>query len=291
MAISRKQIFNKLKYKYRFVILDDLSFEEKASFKLNRLGVFVVLSLTSLALIVLTIVLIAFTSIREYIPGYADLDSKKYVRYLVTKVDSLEKVANANEIYIHNLNSVIDGKPLNLSKPEDSTLSKKAVDKDFLKAENETSDSNLKAMLGIDQLNSSSNITQKEKNKFEKYKFFVPVSGTIVDKYSRERKQFGVGITSSKTEDVFSALDGVLLFSGFTLESGNVLVLQHKDGLISVYKNCGKFYKKAGSNVRAGEAIAQTGGTEVDNFMKKNLYFELWLNGSPLNPQEFINFR
>lgn len=290
MAFSRKRLFDKLKYKYRFVILDDLSFEEKASFKLNRLSVFVVLSLTSFALITLTIILIAFTSIREYIPGYADLESKKHVRYLVTKMDSLEKVANANEIYISNLNSIIDGKPLDLAKPEDSSLAQKK-DKNELSTEVVTTDSNLKTMLGIDQMSSSTDIGRKEKSKFEQYRFFVPVTGVVVDNYSRERKQLGVGIAFSEQEDVFSVLDGVVLFAGFTLESGNLLVVQHSGGIITVYKNCGKLFKKTGTNVRGGELIAQTGGNEVANLMQKNLYFELWLNGSPLNPQEFINFR
>src|SRR5690606_28944224 len=104
-----KRLKRKLLDKYRLVILNEDTFEERISLKLTRLNVFVLMSLSAIFLIVATTILIAFTPLREYIPGYSSVALKKRATELNYKTDSLQQVIAINEQYFSSIKKVLYG--------------------------------------------------------------------------------------------------------------------------------------------------------------------------------------
>src|ERR1043166_8730088 len=109
MGKKKKKLIDRLRVRYRFVILNENSLEERASFKLRPLSVFVTVGVTTILLIVLTTILIAFTPLREYIPGYSDVKMKRQLYNLVLKSDSMQSELNARDKYIDNIRNIVNG--------------------------------------------------------------------------------------------------------------------------------------------------------------------------------------
>ena len=106
---KEKKFSKKLLHKYRLVILNEDTFEERFAIKLTRLNVFVIVALSSILLVSGTILLIAFTSLREYIPGYSSTALKRQATALNYKTDSLQQVIALNEQYYASIKRVLTG--------------------------------------------------------------------------------------------------------------------------------------------------------------------------------------
>ena len=106
---KKKKLVSRLRNKYRLVFMNDETFEEKASLRLSPINVFVFIGTVVLTLITLVIYLIAFTPLREYIPGYADLGMQRNIYHLTFLADSLEQEMASKDQYINNLNRVVNG--------------------------------------------------------------------------------------------------------------------------------------------------------------------------------------
>src|SRR5690606_12212486 len=106
---TKKPIVKRLLHKYRLVILNEDTFEEKVSFKLNRLNVFVFTTLTALFLVGITTVIIAFTPLREYIPGYSSTQLKQQAADLAYRTDSIQRILYLNEQYLASVKQVLTG--------------------------------------------------------------------------------------------------------------------------------------------------------------------------------------
>lgn len=104
-----KEIIKKLKIKNRLIIINEDSFEELFSFKLNIISVFVSVTLSALFLILVTTFIIAFTPLREFIPGYSSSKLKNDATILALKSDSLTMALKKNEAYIKSIQKVLTG--------------------------------------------------------------------------------------------------------------------------------------------------------------------------------------
>jgi len=249
---KRKEIKRKLLHKYRLVILNESTFEEKISFKLSRLNVFVMGSLCIVGLIGLTILLIAFTPLREYIPGYSSTKLKKQATELTYKTDSLVLVLENTNRYLENIRLVLKGDIEN----------------------NEINRDSLKKQFKLDA------------SKID----FTPISGTVSQKYDAEKRHYAVDVVAPRDTPVKAVANGVVIFSEWTTETGYVIILEHKEGLLSVYKHNGSLNKTQGDIVRSGEVIASVGNTG-ELTTGPHLHFELWDNGTSINPLDFIDFK
>ncbi len=286
-ALNKKKgkIATKLLNKYRLVILNENTFEEQVSFKLTRLNVFVLVMITSLLLITGTIFLIAFSSLREYIPGYSSSELSEKANRLAYETDSILDEVRYNEKYYESIKKVLTGQV------SAETFNKDSVDKDIKK---ELSSVNLKPSAQDIEL-------RKEVEKKEKYAvknasdldqeflFIPPVKGSVTSKFNYKLKHYAVDIAVAKDTPVKAAGQGVVVFSEWTPDTGYVLLLKHKSGLLSVYKHNAKLLKKQGDMVLAGEVIAIAGSTgELST--GPHLHFELWDKGQALNPADYIDF-
>lgn len=99
----------------------------------------------------------------------------------------------------------------------------------------------------------------------------------------------GVVLSVAPNELVLAALEGTVVSAGWSMEFGYSVVIQHSNNLISVYRYNSQAIKKVGEKVRAGEAIAVV-GTRKEQKNTAELLFELWYNGVPINPQQYVIF-
>ncbi|WP_456463620.1 M23 family metallopeptidase [Lutibacter sp.] len=276
----------KLISKYRLVILNEDTFEEKISFKLTRLNVFILGGLFSVLLIVGTIFLIAFTPLREYIPGYSSIKLKKEATQLVYKVDSLEQVLKVNNVYIEKVRELLTGEISEVQFDKDSVLQSIHYDKDTINLD--PSENDLEFRQEVERIDRYSLFDQATKG--SEIVFFAPVSGTITDGYNPEKKHFAIDIAVEMGTPVKSIADGTVIFAEWTADTGHVIIIEHTGGFISVYKHNTALHKQQGDLVKSGEVIASAGNTGEFS-TGPHLHFELWNEGYPVDPTNYIDFK
>jgi len=279
-----KKIKKKLLHKYRLVVLNEDTFEERFSFKLNRLNVFVFSTIFAVALILVTTVLIAFTPLREYIPGYSSTSLKKRATDLTYKTDSLEQVLGVNQQYIASIRKVLSGDVKTVDFNKDSIL--EAAQKEV--GDVDLSPSKQDSLLR-DKVEREDKYNPLEDTNELNFALFPPVKGTISEGYNVQDKHYAVDVVTTKDAPVKATADGTVIFAEWTAETGYVLILKHPGNLLSVYKHNASLSKEQGELVKAGEVIATVGNTG-ELTTGPHLHFELWSDGYPLNPTNFIDF-
>ncbi|QWX83716.1 M23 family metallopeptidase [Cellulophaga sp. HaHaR_3_176] len=281
-----KEIKRKLLHKYRLVILNENTFEEKVSFKLSRLNVFITGSLFIICLIALTTVLVAFTPLREYIPGYSSTKLKRQATELTYKTDSLVHVLNYTNKYLDNIRKVLNGDITNNKINRDSLFEQFKLDPSTIDLTPIREDSVLRAQVALED---KYNLFEKN-TKSVNLILFPPINGTISQDYNLDTKHFAIDVVAAKGTPVKSVANGTVIFSEWTSDTGYVILIEHKDGLLSVYKHNGSLTKSQGDIVKSGEVIASVGNTG-ELTTGPHLHFELWNNGSPVNPRNYIDFK
>lgn len=283
---KEKKITKKLLHKYRLVILNEDTFEERLSFKLTRLNVFVLLALSSIFLVAATTVLIAFTPLKEYIPGYSSTALKKKATILSYKTDSLEKVIAVNERYFSSIKKVLHGELSSVDFNRDSIIEAAKLDVSQIDLTPTKEDSLLREKVDKeDKYNLFESATSKAS-----FVLFPPVNGTITEPYNVKDKHYAVDIVVAKDTPIKATADGIVIFAEWTTETGHVILIEHSYGLISVYKHNASLTKSQGDLVKAGEVIAMSGNTG-ELTTGPHLHFELWSDGYPINPTNFIDFK
>jgi murein DD-endopeptidase MepM/ murein hydrolase activator NlpD len=279
-----KKIRKKLLHKYRLVVLNEDTFEERFSFKLNRLNVFVFSTIFTVILIGFTTLLIAFTPLREYIPGYSSTTLKKKATALAFKTDSLQRVIAINEQYVASIRKVLTGDVKEVNFNKDSILDAAQRDVSEVSQTPSKADSILRDKVAQeDKYNPLRGPAELN------FVLFAPVKGTISDGYNPKNKHFAVDIVTVKEAPVKATADGTVIFAEWTAATGYVIILKHKNNLISVYKHNASLNNEQGELVKEGEIIATVGNTgELST--GPHLHFELWSDGYPTNPTNFIDF-
>jgi murein DD-endopeptidase MepM/ murein hydrolase activator NlpD len=285
-AKKGKEIKKKLLHKYRLVILNESTFEEKISFKLSRLNVFVTGSLFIIGLIGLTTLLIAFTPLREYIPGYSSTRLKRQATELTYKTDSLVTALNYTNRYLDNIRLVLRGEVENNELNRDSLFEQYKIDPATVDLTPIREDSLLRAEVALED---KYNLFERASESSYQL-LFAPVSGSISQGYDAERKHYAVDIVAPKDTPVKAVANGTVVFSEWTADTGYVIILEHEEGLLSVYKHNAALHKQQGDVVRVGEVIAAVGNTG-ELTTGEHLHFELWSHGSPVDPQNYIDFK
>ena len=285
---KNKKWFKWLKSRYRLVVMNDETYEEKASFNLRPLNVFVTLGLSIILLVILTTFLIAFTALREYIPGYADLKTQRRVFNLVLRTDSMEKALAARDLYMTNIRNIIDGTAGIDS--GNATLGDPAKYDTIHRLRKSQEDSLLRLEIeSRDQYSISIGDNGSLVNSIRSFLFFPPLKGTVTNRFDPVTRHYGIDIVSKPDEVIKATLDGTVILANFTSETGWVIGIQHSNNLFSWYKHNSALLKKAGDFVKAGEVIAVIGNSgELSS--GPHLHFELWFNGTALDPQKYVSF-
>ncbi|MGI9532106.1 M23 family metallopeptidase [Lutimonas sp.] len=284
MEKSRKEkIKEKLTFKYRFVVLNEDTFEERFSFKLNRLNAFIFGGVFSVLLISLTILFITLTPLKEYIQGYSSTELQKETTDLVYKVDSLNQALTVNDLYIENIQQVLKGEIKRVTFNKDSVLRQFQIDEiDFAPSQVDSA-----FREEVEQMDRFSVFQQAKKS--TDIVFSSPIKGQITQQYDDQEKHFAVDIAVDEDTPVKAVADGTVIFKGFTADTGYVIVIEHGQGFTSIYKHNASIFKEQGELVTSGEVIASAGSTGTFS-TGAHLHFELWNDGYPVNPTNYINF-
>lgn len=276
---------DRLRTRFRMVVMDDSTFEERVSVTLTPLGILVAISAITIVMTALVVSLIAFTPIREYIPGYADVGMQQDLIALNEKTDSLVREAEANEQYLANIKKILKGNDTAVIVQNPTDTTKKYANLNFARS---PEDSVLRDEFeNSDQYSLAIGVARK--SGISGYFFFAPVKGSITSSFNLAEEHFGVDVASSENESVKATLDGTVISSGWNPEDGYVIQVQHSNNLISVYKHNAALLKKTGQFVKAGEPIAIIGNSG-EHSTGPHVHFEIWYNGAPVDPQEYVVF-
>lgn len=280
---QKQKYWSRLFHKYRFVIMTDSSFEEKLSLKLSRLNVFAFAGIIVFFCFFSTLLLIAYTPLSEYVPGKSSTEVQKELIELTIKSDSLKSILSNRAVYLENINNIISGEeltsPINNSNIE-------IDNENEINFEKSKEDSLLRITVEAED-KSSIYISKKSDNEY--LMFFTPLSGLISDSYNNKTKHFGIDIVAKEKSRISSVLDGTVIISHWTSETGYVIGIQHKDDYLSLYKHNSLLLKSVGDYVNAGDHIAVIGNSgELST--GPHLHFELWHKGTPVNPENYISF-
>jgi len=282
--LKRKKIAKKLFTKNRLVILNEDTFEEIFSLRLTLMNVFVVATIGAVVIIFVTTYIIAFTPLREYIPGYASSELKRNATQLALKSDSLQVALTKNEAYIRSIQRILTG-DLDYAK-----LSKDSIIASGL----EIPQGHLTASEKEQELRDE--VAKEDKyNLFEKATaktsvvLFAPVRGSVTDTFNARQKHYAVDVAVPKNTPIKAVLNGNVIFAEWTPNNGNCVIVRHNNGFISVYKHAAEVSVEEGDVVKTGEVVALAGSTGQES-TGIHLHFELWKDGYPIDPQQFISF-
>jgi len=247
--------------------------------------VFVILSISGVFLIMLTTLLIAFTPLREYIPGYSSTALKLKATELNYKTDSLQQIIVMNDQYLSSIKRVLEGDVATVDFNRDSIIEATKIEANEEDLSPIREDSLLRAKVDKeDKYNLFESATTKAN-----FVLFPPANGNISQGYNANEKHYAVDVVLVKDTPIKATADGTVIFSEWTTETGYVIILEHSYGLISVYKHNASLTKAQGDMVKAGEVIA-TAGSTGELTTGPHLHFELWSDGYPINPTNFIDF-
>lgn len=286
---KRTSFLDKLRAQYRMVILNDETYEEKASFNLSRLNLVVIISSVVVVLVFLITSLIILTPIKQYIPGYGDIQSKQELVELRLKTDSLANVVAKRDSWISNIQKVFKGKiDTSVSKNTNEPFLYDTVKLDKIPPEDKALRQDIERSDQFKPQFAKEKSTQSASP--SSILFFPPVKGYVTNQFNMQTNHLGVDIVAPEDETVKAALEGHVIMASWTLETGHVIGIQHTNNLVTFYKHNSALLKKVGTFVEGGEAIAII-GSSGELSTGPHLHFELWQNGVPVDPQNFIVFQ
>ena len=279
-----KAFWNNIKFKYKLTIINENTLEEVVGIRVSKLnGISVLLSVLTV-LFLFAAVIIAFTPLRNYLPGYMNSEVRAQVVENVLRVDSLQQLVERQNMYIMNIQDIFSGKIqvdtvqsidslTNIR--EESLMERTQREADFRKQYEETEKYNLTTITARPDVDGLI--------------FYRPTLGMISAHFNADKKHYGTDIAANPGESVLATLDGTVILSTYTAETGYVIQVQHNQDFISVYKHCGSLLKQEGDIVKGGEAIALVGNSGKLT-TGPHLHFELWHKGRAVNPEQYIVF-
>jgi len=283
---SSNKIIKKLTSRYRMLIVNEETFEEQFQFRLSRLNVIIVSIFLFSIFSVGLFFTIAYTPLREYIPGYDSSEIRKNAIENLFITDSLINIYEKNSRYLNSVKKVLTGENL---------------DESFFSNNNLENDSIVEKFSELIKGNKADSILRKIVDEEDKYnidqnfllnsKGFLnsPAKGPISQGFNIKDEHFAVDIVLKENYPIKSIADGTVIFSEWTSQTGYVIIIIHNYGFMSVYKHNSSLSKKQGDLVLAGEVIAAAGNTG-EYSTGWHLHFELWLDGYPMDPEQFLNF-
>ena len=282
---DKLSFWKRIRFKYKLSFINENTLEEVWSFRLSQLSVFISLGVFAFSLVAFTAFIIIMTPIRNYLPGYLDVEVRKEIVQNALRADSLERMIEIQNLYLKNVTGIISGTIELDSIREIDSLAR--VDADFEIPRSPEEEEYVKNFEQEEKYNLT--VLNTNPLPMDGLFFYKPVNGVISSHYQADIHHFGVDIAAASKESVLATLDGTVMYAGYDPNQGNVIQLQHKNGFVSVYKHNELLLKEPGEQVVAGEAIALVGNTGKLS-TGPHLHFELWYNGKPVNPEDFIVF-
>lgn len=285
MSAKKKNTWNE---RFKLTLSKDETFEEVWQIRGTKFNFFVIIGSSVLLLVFLVAILIAFTSLREFIPGYPDVNMRMNIVRNALLLDSLEHELKIRDQYFENMKRIVSGQePENMIAVQDTNIQVENIE--FTRS---LEDSILRQQIeSEEEYNLSVNLLPQPTNsQFYTIPFYPPLNGLISNRFNPEAKHFGTDIVGTPGAVVRAALGGTIIFTGWTVETGYVIHIQHRDNVITVYKHNSKVLKEVGTQVKPGEEIAILGESGELYTTGPHLHFEIWYNGQPVDPEKYVHF-
>ena len=290
-----KKLFSNWKTRYRFSINAEENHEEKFNFILTPQRIIVVTATAAVLLIAFTAFIISVTPLKYYIPGYTSLEEHRMYLQVSAQVDSISQLVKQNQQYLDNFYNVINEK--NIEDENSVVMDKSRMASHELKERN---DEEMEAMREVD-MQANDLLTNYWRTEEENSKLPVshradisnimlsaPATGILIQGFDLARNHYGIDIQNKKNTVITSVAEGIIIYTGFDPTNGNTIVIQHPGNIISIYKHNEVLLKSVGARVNMGEAIAKMGSSGQGRMIDSHLHFELWYNGFPVNPLDYI---
>ena len=270
--------------RYRMIVINETTFNEELSFRFSRLNIFSIIILLLVFIFTGTFFLVSYTPIKEFIPGYTSTKVRKEAIRNTFLLDSLVTKFQKQDQFIKSIKSALSGE----NESDEGLL--KEINKNNLESFNrEFNRVKADSLLRLEVMQEDKyNLMPNSKNNV-KFMLFSPASGLISEPFNSEIKHFAVDIALAKDTPIKSVAVGTVVLAEWTSDTGYVIVIKHNHGLLSVYKHNSTIEKSQGDIVQAGEVIAFAGNSgELSTGY--HLHFELWIDGYPVDPTNFIDF-
>ncbi len=290
-----KKLFSNWKTRYRFSVNSEENHEEKFNFILTPQRIIVVTATAAVLLIFLTTLIISVTPLKYYIPGYTTLEEHRMYLQVSAQMDSISELVKQNQQYLDNFYNVLNG--TNLEDEKNVSIDKSQMASHEL---TERKEDEMEAMREVD-MQASDLLTNHLRTEEENSKLPVshradisnislaaPATGLLAEEFDMARNHYGIDIQNKKNTVITSVAEGIIIYTGFDPTNGNTMIIQHPGNVISIYKHNEVLLKSVGSRVSMGEAIAKMGSSGQGRKATAHLHFELWYNGFPVNPLDYI---
>lgn len=285
---KKKHWWKNIKFKYRLTIVNENTLEEVFGLYVSKLNGLSVLFSVLIILFLFTSLIMVYTPLRNYLPGYMSNELRAAIVDNALQIDSLEQVAEQQHRYISNIQELMAGR-VNLDSVQTMADidSLTAMEVDELQMPTEREEDFRQQYEAEEQYNLTA--PRKLMTDTDGLVFYRPTRGILSSVFDAEQRHYGVDIAANPNESVLATLEGTVIWSTYSTETGYVIALQHRRGLVSVYKHCGALLKQEGQQVKAGEVIALVGNTGIHT-TGPHLHFELWNKGQALDPEKYIVF-
>ena len=290
-----KKLFSNWKTRYRFSVKTEENHEEKFNFILTPQRIIVVTATAVVLLIALTAFIIGVTPLKYYIPGYTTLEEHRMYLQVSAQIDSISQLVQQNQQYLDNFYNVLNER--NIEDENSVVMDKSRMASHELK---ERKEDEMEAMREVDMqandLLTNYLRTEEENSKLpvshradiSNIMLAAPATGILIQGFDMAKNHYGIDIQNKKNTIITSVAEGIIIYTGFDPTNGNTMVIQHPGNIISIYKHNEVLLKSVGAKVNMGEAIAKMGSSGQDRMQNAHLHFELWYNGFPVNPLDYI---
>jgi murein DD-endopeptidase MepM/ murein hydrolase activator NlpD len=290
-SVKKRTFWERLQHTYRLVIMNNETFEEIGSYRLSLLNVYIFLSTLMVLVAIIVLSLILFTPLKRFVPGYGDIQASPQLIMLNQELDSVYQEFSSQKVYIENLRKRLSDQADGI---EDIPDENHGLSDSSLQVDRIEEDEILRREVELEQIEEIAGMKTRGNASsadvpLEQLYFIPPITGEISARFMPEKKHYGIDILAPKNTAIKSVMDGIVIASDWTLETGNTIGIQHSNNIISFYKHNSLLLKKVGDYVQAGEAVAIIGntGTLSDG---PHLHFEVWVKGMPIDPVDYINF-
>lgn len=284
---AKKTFSNWLTTKYLLIVRNEENFAEKHTYGFNYARVILIGLVIFLIALTLAIFLVRGVLQQWLDPRYSERESRNQLIEMRLGMDSLKYQLISRDIYIENIKKILSG---GLDSEQIDSLASPEIRPEIILDEKlQPIDSVFRAEFENLELSEIPFESRTFTNEFRSIYLFSPLEGVISDNYNPKDGHFGIDLVGKENEPVKAVADGIVIISSWTLDGGHVLVIQHRAGLVSIYKHNSEILKNVGNFVTGGEIIAIIGNSgELTN--GPHLHFELWHNSNPVNPEKYVGF-
>ena len=281
---KKHTLIDKLSERFHILLVNEKTLEKRKLFSSSSINLIASSLFAFLLLLSTSFILIYTTPLKEYFRGYTSIELRENALENSMKLDSLESLYISQSKYIKSLKDLLSG---NISF-EDLDQNPENTESNSLELEivkTNLDDSLLRALVDEED---KYNAFDLQGERFTTV-LFPPVKGGLSSGFDYESKHYGVDIAMPENSPVHSISEGIVVFAEWTSETGFVIILEHLNGLTSIYKHNSSIIKTQGDRIETGEIIAFTGNTGSLT-TGPHLHFELWYRGEPVDPESYIEF-